>query len=42
MTDSIEKLNEFLFDLGLDNIENVIATEIFILLASTTKFFKLY
>jgi Lrp/AsnC family transcriptional regulator for asnA, asnC and gidA len=42
MTDSIEKLNEFLFDRGLDRIENVTATETFLLLASTTKFFKLY
>jgi Lrp/AsnC family transcriptional regulator for asnA, asnC and gidA len=42
MAGSIEKLNEFLFDRGLDKVKNITATETFILLASTTKFFKLY
>ena len=37
----IEKLNEVLFERGLDKIKKIIATETFIILGSTTKFFKL-
>ena len=42
MEDSIADLNEFLFHKSrLNKIKNIVATETFILLSSTTKFFKL-
>ena len=42
MEDSIADLNEFLFlKSRLNKMKNIVATETFILLSSTTKFFKL-
>lgn len=42
MVDSMDQLNKFLFDGGLDGVENVRFTESFIILASKTKYFKLH
>lgn len=41
LVDSINDLNEFIFDAGLGKIENISATETHIMLHSSTKFLKI-
>jgi len=41
LADSIERLNDFMFEAGIGNIPHVQSTETFVVLYSKSKFFKL-